>query len=200
MTITTGSGEVKSRWIRLNGKMVTEKEYDAYMNREKALVKKKKADERKALAKARAKAKSEERKALAKVKAKAKKSKVKTSKPTVRVEIGPTDVGSLYSTPKPRTKAKVKAKTSTAKKRVARPKSQGVQTEGYYIVAKPVSGGVPRFFNMVSGRPVASLESATYGKTPAEANDIIMTGQGFFPQYRFTVKKRKVPAPKKRLA
>ena len=184
MTITTGSGEVKNRWIRLNGEMVTEKEYNAYMNREKALVKKKKAEERKAIAKAKAKAKVKVKKKV---------------KPKVKAEpfivIPDTRIAS-----KPKAKAKVKAKTPTAKKRVARPKSQGVQVDGYYIVARPVAGGVPRFFNMANGRPVADLESATFGLTPAEANSIIMTGQEVYPQYRFTVKKRKVPASKKRLA
>lgn len=191
MTITTGSGEVKSRWIRLNGKMVTEKEYNAYMNKEKALVKKKKAEERKAMAKAKAKTKKLSKLAKSKSKAKTKvTSKVKTSKPTVRVEIGPTNVGSLLNTPKSRPKAKVK--TPTAKKRVVRPKSQGVQTEKYYIVADVNgTGRNMRFFDVARGRAVDSPNRATYGLSLEEANDIIMTARTVYPGVRFSVKKRR---------
>lgn len=199
MTITTGSGEVKSRWIRLNGKMVTEKEYNAYMNREKALVKKKRADERKALAKAKAKAKAEERKALAKAKAKAKKSKakvkskVKTVVPYTKVVIGPTNPDALMATPRAKTpKAKAKVKTPTAKKRIARPKSQGVMTERYYIIADVNgTGRNMRYFNVASGRAVENQRNATYGITPEEANSIIMTARTVYPGMRFSVKKRR---------
>lgn len=195
MTITTGSGEVKNRWIRLNGEMVTEKEYNAYMNKEKTLAKKKRAEERKALAKAKAQSKAKTKKLskLAKSKSKAKTKatpKVKTSKPTVRVEIGPTNVGSLFNTPKAR--SKVKAKTPTAKKRVAKPKSQGVQTEKYYIVADVNgTGRNMRFFDVARGRAVDSPNRATYGLSLEEANDIIMTARTVYPGVRFSVKKRR---------
>ena len=158
--------------------MVTEKEYNAYMNREKALVKKRKAEERKALAKAKAKAKAEERKALAKAKAKAKKSKAKSKvKPVVPftgIEMGSTNPDALMATPRtktPKAKAKAKVKTSTAKKRVVRPKSQGVMTERYYIVADVNgTGRNMRYFNVASGRAVENQRNATYGITPEEAN------------------------------
>ena len=177
--------------------MVTEKEYNAYMNREKTLAKKKKAEERKALAKTKAKAKAKTKKLskLAKSKSKAKtkvtpKVKTKTSKPTVRVEFGPTNVGSLLNTPKSRPKAKTR--TSAVKKRVAKPKSQGVQTEKYYIVADVNgTGRNMRFFDVAKGRVVDSPNRATYGLTPKEANDIIMTARTVYPGIRFSTKKRR---------
>ena len=179
--------------------MVTEKEYNAYMNREKALVKKRKAEERKALAKAKAKAKAEERKALAKAKAKAKKSKAKSKvKPVVPftgIEMGSTNPDALIATPRtktPKAKAKAKVKTSTAKKRVVRPKSQGVMTERYYIVADVNgTGRNMRYFNVASGRAVENQRNATYGITPEEANSIIMTARTVYPGMRFGIKKRK---------
>ena len=168
--------------------MVTEKEYNAYMNREKALVKKRKAEERKALAKAKAKAKKS--KAKSKVKP-----KVKPVVPFTGIEMGSTNPDALMATPRtktPKAKAKAKVKTSTAKKRVVRPKSQGVMTERYYIVADVNgTGRNMRYFNVASGRAVENQRNATYGITPEEANSIIMTARTVYPGMRFGIKKRK---------
>ena len=107
--------------------------------------------------------------------------------------MGSTNPDSLMATPRTKTpKAKTKVKTSTAKKKVVRPKSQGVKTERYYIVADVNgTGRNMRFFNVASGRAVENPRNATYGITPEEANSIIMTAHTVYPGMRFGVKKRK---------
>lgn len=171
MTITTTDGTVKNRWKRLKGKMVTEKEYDAYMDKEHARV----VAERKSL-----RASKKAKKVVKGVSAK------KRAKSETFIEIP--DIGQpVVSKPKV---TRVKARTAGVPK--VRSPAKPNKREMYYVMARPRNQAVPaKYFNPATVALTSNPKLSASDESLNTANDLAMTFSALYPQYQFIVRKSK---------